>query len=189
MNTDKQWIVSPFSLLSALILLLLCFYILRADSPKVDKDNSANIYAMVEKIAEPHGLTTTIKTIIYLESRNGVYPINLQDPACGITHININTYMRRHKLKDTPFNRNKACADLIASPEWAILNALQELLFWQKIHCSKGECTGAQYANVIKSYNAGWNYKGKKARDYYNRYKIVYKRLYSANAIKTARKD
>lgn len=106
----------------------------KANSPKVAKiaDDKANIYALVDRIAEPHGFSTTIKTIIYLESRNGLYPINLNDPACGITHINLNTYMRRHKLKDTPFNRNKACADLINSQEWAILNALQELLFLAK---------------------------------------------------------
>lgn len=87
--------------------------------------------------------------------------------------------MRRHKVKDTPFNRNKACSDLINSPKWAILNALQELMFWQKIHCTTGECTTGQYANMIKSYNAGWNYKGKKAREYWDKYKVVYKRLYA----------
>lgn len=152
----------------------------KANSPKVAKiaDNKANIYALVDRIAEPHGFSTTIKTIIYLESRNGLYPINLNDPACGITHINLNTYMRRHKLKDTPFNRNKACADLINSQEWAILNALQELLFWQKVHCASGDCTTAQFKNVVKSYNTGWNYKGKKAKEYWNRFKKSYIELY-----------
>ena len=159
----------------------------RVDSSKVPKaekkvekvaDDKANLHALVERIAEPHGFSTTIKTIIYLESRNGLYPINLSDPACGITHININTYMRRHKLKDTPFNRNKACADLINSHEWAILNALQELLFWQKVHCASGDCTTAQFKNVVKSYNTGWNYKGKKAKEYWNRFIKSYIELY-----------
>lgn len=138
-----------------------------------------DLHRLVDKIAKPYGFANTIKAIIHIESRNGNYPINLQDPACGVTHININTYMKRHKIKDTPFNRNKACSDLINSPEWAIFNALQELMFWQKIHCTKGECSKGQYANMIKSYNAGWNYKGKKAREYFNRYKVVYKKIYA----------
>ena len=162
--------------------LLLCLIVsaisLNANSlSQAEKD----LHKLVDKIAEPHGFANTIKAIIHIESRNGNYPVNLQDPACGVTHININTYMRRHKVKDTPFNRNKACSDLINSPEWAILNALQELMFWQKIHCNKSECTKGQYANMIKSYNAGWNYKGKKAQEYFNKYKVVYKRLYASD--------
>ncbi len=162
--------------------LLICLIVsaisLNANSlSQTEKD----LHKLVDKIAEPHGFANTIKAIIHIESRNGNYPINLQDPACGVTHININTYIKRHKIKDAPFNRNKACSDLLASPKWAILNALQELMFWQKIHCNKGECTKRQYVNVIKSYNAGWNYKGKQAQEYFNKYKVVHKRLY-ANA-------
>lgn len=138
-----------------------------------------DLHKLVDKIVELHSFVNAIKVIIYIESRNGNYPINLQDPACGVTHININTYMRRHKIKNTNFNRNKACADLITQPEWDILNAVEELTFWKQIHCKRGKCTKAQYKNVIKSYNAGWNYKGKQAQEYFNKYKVVYKRLYT----------
>lgn len=169
--------------------LLLCLIVsaisLNANSlSQAEKD----LHILVDKIAGHYGFANTIKAIIHIESRNGNYPVNLQDPACGVTHININTYMKRHKVKDTPFNRNKACSDLINSPEWAILNALQELMFWQKIHCTTGECTKGQYANMIKSYNAGWKYKSKKAQEYFNKYKVVYKRLYATNNNKNSSK-
>lgn len=151
---------------------------INANQPIVLVQQGVNIYAMVERLAGPYDFVETIQTLIYIESKNGLYPVNLQDPACGITHININTYMKRHNIKNTNFNRNKACADLIASPEWAILNAIEELVFWKKIHC-KGKCTNKQYQNVIKSYNAGWNYKGKQAKEYYEKYKTAYRKLFS----------
>ena len=131
---------------------------------------------LVTKLAKPYDLVDTIKVIISLESKNGRYPINLQDPACGITHININTYIKRHNLKNTNFNRNKACADLIASPQLAIANAIEELEFWKKIHCDR-QCSASQYRNVVKSYNAGWNYRGSKANEYWQKFKLEYKRL------------
>lgn len=164
-----------FWIFSALLILLLGALVsIKADDLKVDNDE---INKIIDKVASPYDFAKTIKTIIYIESRNGKYPINLQDPACGITHININTYIKRHKIKNTNFNRNKACADLIASPKWAILNALEELVFWQKIHCSGNNCTYAQYQNVVKSYNAGWNYKGKKAQEYWEKFRVAFKRI------------
>lgn len=129
------------------------------------------VHKLVDELASPYDFAETIKVLIYIESRNGLYPVNLNDPSCGITHININTYMKRHKIKNTSFNRNKACADLIESPKWAILNALEELNFWKQIHCGKYPCTKAQYKNVVKSYNAGWNYRGAKAKEYWGEFK------------------
>lgn len=162
------WVFSAF-----IIIILGVFVSLKASD--LTKDDELN--RLVDKLAEPYDLAQSIKAIIYIESRNGEYPINLQDPACGVTHIHINTYMKRHKIKNTPFNRNKACSDLINSPEWAILNALQELIFWKQIHCKDSKCTKAQYRNVIKSYNAGWNYKGKKASEYWQKFTNALKKV------------
>lgn len=106
----------------------------RGEVPILVTEQGADLNALINELATPYDLSETIKTLIYIESRNGLYPVNLNDPACGVTHIHIKTYMKRHKIKDTNFNRNKACSDLINSPEWAILNALQELIFWQNIH-------------------------------------------------------
>lgn len=138
---------------------------------------SNNYDKLIEELANSYDLSNTIKVLVSLESKNGLYLVNLQDPSCGITHININTYMKRHNLKNTNFNRNKACADLINSPKWAILNAIEELEFWKKIHCYNGICSAEQYKNVVKSYNAGWNYKGKKAQEYWNKFKKEYRSI------------
>lgn len=169
-----------FFIFSGVIMILLGLFISSAKGkePVIIVKEQYDLYSLVERLADPYDFSDTIKVLIYNESRDGLYPINLNDPACGVTHININTYVRRHKLKNTPFNRNKACSDLINSPEWAILNAIEELEFWKKIHCKGGkECTSAQYTNVIKSYNAGWNYKGQKAKEYWEKFKETYKLL------------
>ena len=68
-------------------------------SAKARGDDLSNLNAIVDEVAKPYDLAKTIKTLIYIESRNGLYPINLNDPSCGVTHININTYMKRHKIK------------------------------------------------------------------------------------------
>lgn len=137
-----------------------------------------HIDRLIANIAKESDFEETIRTLIRLESNDGLYPVNLNDPSCGITHININTYMKRHRIKNTNFNRNKACADLIASPSLAITNALEELLYWKSVHCNRTGCTREQYRNVVKSYNTGWNYKSNKANEYWQKFKKAYKELY-----------
>lgn len=151
---------------------------LKGDEIKGRYTTSTGIDRMISSIAKEADFEKTIRTLIRLESNDGLYPVNLQDPSCGITHININTYMKRHSIKNTNFNRNKVCADLIASPQLAITNALEELLYWKSVHCGRGKCSKAQYANVVKSYNTGWNYKGSKANEYWTKFKKAYKELY-----------
>lgn len=151
---------------------------LKGDEIKGRCSTSSGYDRMISSIAKEADFDKTIRTLIRLESNDGLYPVNLNDPSCGITHININTYMKRHNIKNTNFNRNKACADLIANPQLAITNALEELLYWKSVHCGRGKCSKAQYANVIKSYNAGWNYKGSKAKEYWEKFKKAYKELY-----------
>lgn len=140
--------------------------------------SNIDIDKIVKKLAKPFDLEKTIRTIIKIESDDGKYLVNLNDPSCGITHININTYLKRHNIKDTSFNQNKACQDLINNPILAIANAIEELLFWKEYHC-KNICTKEQYRNVVKSYNAGFNYKSKKAQEYWDRFFKAYNELYN----------
>ena len=140
--------------------------------------SNIDIDKIVKKLAKPFDLEKTIRTIIKVESDDGKYLVNLNDPSCGITHININTYLKRHNIKDTTFNQNKACQDLINNPVLAIANAIEELLFWKEYHC-KNICTREQYRNIIKSYNAGFNYKSKKAQEYWDRFYKTYDELYN----------
>lgn len=139
--------------------------------------SNIDIDKIVKKLAKPFDLEKTIRTIIKIESDDGKYLVNLNDPSCGITHININTYLKRHNIKDTSFNQNKACQDLINNPVLAIANAIEELLFWKEYHCKK-VCTKEQYRNVVKSYNTGFNYKSKKAQEYWNNFYETYNELY-----------
>lgn len=139
--------------------------------------SNIDIDKIVKKLAKPFDLEKTIRTIIKIESDDGKYLVNLNDPSCGITHININTYLKRHNIKNTSFNKNKSCQDLINNPRLAIANAIEELLFWKEYHC-KNICTKEQYRNVIKSYNTGFNYKSKKAQEYWNKFYKTYNELY-----------
>lgn len=124
------------------------------------------IHALIKKLAIPFDLYKSVYAIAVVESEFGRYNINLKDPSCGITHININTYMKRHNLEDTVFNRNKACQDLINSPALSVANTIEELLYWQEQHCKNNKCTQAQWLKVWASYNAGWNYDGKQGQTY-----------------------
>ena len=140
--------------------------------------NQIELCSLIDKNAKSFGLVKTITAIAKIESNLGQYNINLQDPSCSFLHIHLKTYLKRHNIKDNPFNRNKHCQELINNPKLAIANAIEELLFWKSIHCSKSGCDIVQYQNVVKSYNAGWNYSSKKANKYYKRFKKAYKELY-----------
>lgn len=137
-----------------------------------------------KKLAKPFDFEQTIRTIIKIESNDGKYLVNLADPSCGLTHININTYLKRHNIKDTSFNRNKSCQDLINNPQLAIANALEELLFWKEQHCSPYGCTKKEFQKVIKSYNAGWNYNSPKANEYLEKFTKAKEEIYKKRSKK-----
>lgn len=157
--------------------LLFAIPLFAGDTANILVYSSIDIDKLVEKLAKPFDLDRTIRTIIKMESEDGKYLVNLTSGDCGITHINIDTYMNRHKIKNTPFNRNKACMELINNPPLAIANAVEELLYWQEVHCRK-VCSKVGYKNVIKSYNAGWNYNSKKAEQYWSKFKQTYRSIY-----------
>ena len=161
-----------------LLALFLAFCISNADNQKVIISTHYDIDKLVNKLAKPFDLEKTIRTIIRIESDDGKYLINLQSKDCGITGIHVKTFMKRHNIVNTPFNQNKACQDLVNNPHLAIANSIEELLYWKEIHC-KGKCTKAQYRNVVKSYNAGWNYKGNQAKEYWNKFVKAYNELYN----------
>lgn len=160
------------------ILMILAMGFSKAHSKGINDDY---INDLVNRLAKPYGLEHSVRTLIRLESNDGRYLVNLSDPACGITQISINTYVRRHKIENTSFNRNKACQDLMNSPELAISNAVEELLFWKTQLCNRRtlKCTHAQYQNVIRAYNAGWNYHSKKAQVYWETFKRHYDDLFA----------
>lgn len=130
--------------------------------------NAESIEHKIDKLSSPFGLSNIIKAIAKAESDMGRYKINLMDKpygSCGLTHINLKTFMDRHKIKPTNFNINKACMDLINNNELAISNTIEELVYWQEQICNS-KCSKADMLYVYSAYNSGWNYKGKAGLEY-----------------------
>lgn len=100
-------------------------------------------------MGKPYDLGFTLVAIGWEESRLGQYPVNIQDPSCGVTHIHLKTYIRMNNLQDTPFLRNKYCSQLIDNSALSIQTSIELLLYWRNYH--KGD-----YAKMVKSYNAGF---------------------------------
>ena len=144
-------------------------------------DQERQIKQLIKKLAEPYDLVETITVIAKIESNFGLYVVNLAEGSCGITQINIKTYIARHKIKDTRFNRNKACSDLVNSYELSIANSIEELVYWKQQFCNKktGKCSPKQYENIIRAYNGGWKgYRGKQTAEYYEKFKNFHKELF-----------
>lgn len=101
----------------------------------------------------------TMAAIAWKESCAGLYRINFDDPSAGIYHAHLPGVIKRHyKAKNTAFRRNAVAEKLIGDIEFASKIALEELLYWKKIH--KGH-----WKNIIKSYNKGFSWQKSKARD------------------------
>lgn len=111
-------------------------------------------------LTKPYDLELTMVAIAWQESRLGMVPINLQDPSCGVTHINLHTYLKLRKLSDTPYNRNWYCNRLINDLSLSVATSLEVLLWYKNYH--KGN-----YSKMVKSYNAGFNINTKAADKYY----------------------
>lgn len=97
--------------------------------------------------------------IAWKESCAGLYRINFDDPSAGIYHAHLPGVIKRHyKAKNTSFRRNVVAEKLIRDPEFASKIALEELLYWKKIHKD-------HWKNIIKSYNKGFSWQKSKARN------------------------
>lgn len=97
--------------------------------------------------------------IAWKESCAGLYRINFDDPSAGIYHAHLPGVIKRHyKTKNTAFRRNVVAEKLIRDTEFASKIALEELLYWQKIHKDN-------WKNIIKSYNKGFSWQKSKGRN------------------------
>lgn len=165
---------------------------------EIDKEQhnrmKGEIINLIKELAEPFDLVETITVIARIESNFGLYVVNLKEGSCGITQINISTFVARHKIKDTNFNRNKACSDLVNSYELSIANSIEELVYWKQQFCKKGKCSPAQYQNVVRAYNGGFKgYRGKQTAEYWDKFKTFHKELFppktKAERVKARVKD
>lgn len=131
--------------------------------------NAESIEHKIDRLTKNiSSLNNIIKAIAKVESNFGEYKVNIFDRpfgSCGLTHINLKTYMSRHNIKETKFNINKACSDLIKNDELSIANSIEEVLYWKQQICNN-ECSKADMLYVYSAYNAGWNYKSRDGLEY-----------------------
>lgn len=120
----------------------------------------------VAELAHSFDLSYTVAAIAWQESNFGKYPVNLQDPSCGITHKNVVYYLKSKGLKDTSFMRNKICAELVSDIELATAIAIEDLECWKVYHKRRKLKDEDVYTYMIRSYNGGYKFNSQAAKDY-----------------------
>ncbi|RXJ83485.1 transglycosylase SLT domain-containing protein [Arcobacter cloacae] len=113
----------------------------------------------IKREGQAHGLSYSLMAIAIKESGLGKYMINVDSKDFGLYQANIKTVINRHNAKDTSWNRNLFATKLISDFQFATKNAIDELVYWQKIHKN-------DWTKVWSSYNGGWKYNSKEAKEY-----------------------
>lgn len=161
-------------LLAPLVLCLACASSPLSASTLEWEDLEDTQKALLKKlwaVGKPFDFHYALIAISYTESRLGLYPLNLQTYDCGVLHINIKSYLRFNKIKDSPLNRNIYCGNLIINEDLSINAALDTLQYFYN-YWSKRKKNPLEYA--IKSYNAGFKVNSRSAQKYYNK---IYKNI------------
>lgn len=117
--------------------------------------------------AKPYNLQHTAVAIAWQESALGVASVNLQDPSCGPFHQHIVYYLRRKKIPNNSFNRNKFCTMFINDFDFAFNAFIETWRLWEAKHKNKI----AKHDLTIRSYNAGVNVNSQAAIRYRNQVK------------------
>jgi hypothetical protein len=128
----------------------------------------------IKKQGKKHGLSYSLMAIAIKESSIGKYLINVDSKDYGLYQANIKTVLSRQKAKNTSWNRNKYAMRLISDFQFATKNAIEELVYWKKIHKN-------DWKKVWSSYNGGWKYNSKRAKNYSRDIAIIIKRLKRVN--------
>ncbi len=128
----------------------------------------------IKKQGKKYGLSYSLMAIAIKESSIGKYLINVDSKDYGLYQANIKTVLSRQKAKNTPWNRNKYAMRLISDFQFATNNAIEELVYWKKVHKN-------DWKKVWSSYNGGWKYNSKKAKNYSRDIAIIIKRLKRVN--------
>ena len=113
----------------------------------------------IKEHGKDQGLSYSLMAIAIKESRVGKYLVNVDTKDYGMYQANIKTVISRENAKDTSWNRNVLAMKLISDFQFATKNAIDELTYWQKVHNN-------DWTKVWSSYNAGWQYNSKEAKEY-----------------------
>lgn len=158
------------------LIMLCCFAYANSDSCKNIQHFSKSQIQTIHyayHYGKKYNLGFTMAAIAWKESCAGLYRINFDDPSAGIYHAHLPGVIKRHyKAKNTAFRRNVVAEKLIRDPEFASKIALEELLYWKKIHKDN-------WKNIIKSYNKGFSWQKSKGRNQLaeNYYEDISKRV------------
>ena len=113
----------------------------------------------IKRQGQAHGFSYSLMAIAIKESSLGKYLVNTDTKDYGLYQAHIKTVISRENAQDTSLNRNKFAMKLISDFQFATKNAIDELTYWQKIHKN-------DWSKVWSSYNGGWKYNSKAAREY-----------------------
>ncbi len=106
-----------------------------------------------------YGFGFTLAAIAWQESCAGEYRVNFQDPSAGLFHAYIPSVFKRHpELKENGFTHNMVGHRLVTDDDFAVQIAIEELLFWNKVH-------EGNWKNIVKSYNRGYSWQTSKRAD------------------------
>lgn len=124
----------------------------------------------IKKYGKKHGLSYSLMAIAIKESSIGKFLVNVDSKDYGLYQANIRTVVSRHKVKNTPWNRNRYAMRLVTDFQFATKNAIAELTYWKKVHKN-------DWRKVWGSYNGGWKYNSKRARKYSQDIASIIKKL------------
>ena len=116
---------------------------------------SSQLTQYIYKKGNVYNLGYTLVAIATLESQLGKYPINLEDPSCGLYHNLLPSVANRLHITPNKWNQSRLCERLIKDKEFATDMALQELLYWRAYWKSRGLKGNLLWVYTVGSYNGG----------------------------------
>ena len=103
-----------------------------------------------------YGLGWTLAGISYVESKLGLYRVNLSDPSGSQYHILIKSVLNRNHIPNTSWNRSRVMEKLLDDKYFAARQAISELLYWKAYWIRKGYSGNWLWVKTVGSYNGGY---------------------------------
>ncbi len=172
-NQKKGYILNIRILLLLCILLSNVFAYSHFNFSKLSKED-IKVLKQIKKQGQRYGLSYSLMAIAIKESSLGKYLVNVDTGDFGLYQANIRSVIKRHKVRNTSWNRNKYAMRLISDFKFATRNAIAELRYWKKIHNN-------DWKKVWGSYNGGWKYNSKTARKYSRDISSIIRKLKQIN--------
>lgn len=129
-------------------------------------DEQVQLVREIVRLTKPYGISHTAVAIAWQESGLGRFPVNLADPSCGIYHKMVSIFLKGRNEKVDTFNKNRACSMLIQDLHLSTAVLIEDIEYWKNFHTKRGIKKVDMNEYIYRSYNAGYNVKNKKAKEY-----------------------